>query len=169
MNEITFALCFLYVPAFALIFFLSWKRYRTAESVTGAVLLRLRPTGLRLALLLSALAFFLAAAVSAFVIWGRFRPDAITMLQQGALVAQGLIAFMCGMLPMKICENGLVDESGFLPWDAVERCEEKRPGRFLLRLKDDRTGRLFRRRTLGLSCPPGDEEELGAVLRARVG
>ena len=169
MEELVFALFFLSVPALVVIFYLPYRRWRAKDADAGAVLLRVRPAGARLLGTVLALLFLLAAALFVHMRPALSQPGPMGLLLRICLIAQGLVTFALGMLPVRVCENGLADAVGFLPWEAVSGYEEKRPGRFLLRLKEDRPGRMFGKRTCGLDCPPGLAEELGKVLRTRVG
>lgn len=171
MDELFWAMSVFLFLLFLIVPVTYTRRCRAKGADTGAVLLRLRPAGLRLLSLAWFVVLILAAVVFLLVMWEDLRPGIVRQLfalQIGFIVACDLAVFVFTALPVRVCENGLVDIAGFLPWDAVSDYKEKRPGRFLLRLKDaPRLGRLFR--TVRLECPSGLGEELDAILRARVG
>jgi hypothetical protein len=166
-DEIFVMIMPIYVFVFSVfVLFRGWQYFGRRDE-TGRVLFKIAPYGRRRVEIALYLVMFAALIPLAWYMTARsgFEPVGHLYFNQ-MLFADSLlmasIVFLC--FPVKICENGMVFPSGFVPWDAVKSFERKTDHLVVFRLN-----RIFELTSKAkLVHSPECREELDAVLRERV-
>ncbi|MPM27148.1 hypothetical protein SDC9_73655 [bioreactor metagenome] len=80
------------------------------------------------------------------------------------------VQFVLLCLPIKVCEHGIVDHTGFIPWDVIEGYARNNDTRVTLRFKRRRwPWKRAEGEILSITHPPELKDRLDAVLNERVG
>lgn len=108
------------------------KKYYVGEEVSGDVVWTLEKSSKR--------AFgFLITSVVCICIWGSnlFRMTNIfSVITTGMLLIEVVCIAVLGMLPQKVCVNGIITQNGFIEWAMIRKVlESKKEDIVLLKLK----------------------------------
>lgn len=138
---------------------------RLRDQSGGAVLLRLYPAGYKLLSLLCSVCIILGG--TGWAVWAQGKAPLNTrandlVWEAGFVLAMLLLLAVFNGLPIRICESGITDSGGFVPWSAVERCEWKRSGSVVLYLFDVMPGCPFKKKRL--DCRTNCVEPLKMIL-----
>jgi len=128
MREEELFLFIVYFILFALYLVFRCKKYFVKKSISGQVVFRIRPSGLKIFEILLYLALFIAVAL--FAIWGVKRFDTTTIIYVkiiqfiffDSLILISMV-FLC--VPIKVCENGIIDSYDYVAWSSVKSYSRK--------------------------------------------
>jgi len=144
------------------------KRYFVKKSLSGEVLLKIRPYGLKTLEIALYILLLIVLILFAIRVFGRFQPETVIysmffvwlVLNSWTLIA---IAFSC--FPTKVCENGIIDSYGYIPWSSVNNYSRKSDTYVVLEL--DKLHSLSLK--LKLRHPAEYRDKIDAILSERVG
>lgn len=167
-DEIFAMIMTIYVFSFSVfVLFRGWQ-YFGRRGETGRVLFKIAPYGRRRVEIALYTILFIALIPLAWYMTARSGFESVGYLYSNQMLfADSLllvsIIFLC--FPVKICENGMVFPSGFVPWDAVKSFDRENDSLVVFRLN-----RIFELTSKAkLVHSPKCREELDAILRSRIG
>jgi hypothetical protein len=153
----------------ASIFFISHllirsKRYFVRKSVSGEVLLKIRPSGLRF---LEPALYLLLLIVPAVWVFSRFEPETMLYIwikMWLLLNSHILITIVFVLFPTKVCENGIIDSYNYVSWNSAISYSRKSDTYVVLEL--DKLHKLCLK--LKLRHPVEYRDKVDAILSERV-
>lgn len=149
-----------------LIFFAVWgKKYHVKESVSGKTLMKLAPAGRRaMEIQVFTIIFFLWLGFFIFRVGEKLGAEMFSGPRGQALMVHVALllggAILMSMLPIKVCENGLVSQRGYYPWEDLRAYSFKGNGVLELVKKSGMSETFY--------FPEGQQRELEVLLKELV-